>query len=334
MKHSFRAAALFTSLAIPATSFACASCGCTLSPDWDALTSSSGQGFRLDVRYDYLDQNQLRHGTHSISAADASQIVNDGEPQEVEQFTRNNYLTLGLDYSPRDLPDWGVHVQLPYVDRAHSTLGTASDGQTAGPDGGQYSSHTASIGDAQVIGRYTGLLSDRRLALQFGLKLPTGSYTKQGASTDPSNPGTVTIDPGLQPGTGSMDMIAGLAFTDRLNPVWDYLVQGQFQAALLTRAGYRPGNGANLNLGLRYAGFQSAQPQLQLNVRYVRPDSGELADKENTGGVLVYLSPGANIPLTPQASLYAYMQLPLYQNVKGVQLVPHYTASVGFRYAF
>lgn len=110
---------------------ACASCGCTLSSDWENLQFSYQPGIKLDLRYDYLDQNQLRSGTKPISPAAASQIVNSNGPQEVEKYTINNYLTLGVDYSSSR--DWGVNVQVPYIDRNHSTLGTASDGSTGGP---------------------------------------------------------------------------------------------------------------------------------------------------------------------------------------------------------
>ena len=123
-----------TTLLTPMVANACASCGCTLSSDWENMGISGTSGLMLDIRYDYLNQDQLRSGTNTISPAAASQIVNNGNPQEVEKYTRNNYLTLGIDY--RVNSDWGVNVQLPYIDRSHSTLGSASDGTTPGPGGG------------------------------------------------------------------------------------------------------------------------------------------------------------------------------------------------------
>ncbi len=83
---------------------ACASCGCTLSSDWENIQSPGSSitftpGLSLDLRYDYLDQDQLRRGTGTISPIDASKIKNDGQPQEVEKDTKNNYVTLGVDYS-------------------------------------------------------------------------------------------------------------------------------------------------------------------------------------------------------------------------------------------
>jgi hypothetical protein len=325
-------AALSVIALFPHAALACASCGCTLSSDWDNLGIGNASGFKLDIRYDYLNQNQLRSGNSTISPGAASRISNNGDPQEVEKYTRNNYLTLGLDYSIN--PDWGINLQLPYIMRSHSTLGTASDGVTPGDGGGQYDSRTSSIGDLKLIGRYQGFMPEHNFGVMFGLKLPTGSHTDTAMSSDPSAPGPVPIDRGLQPGTGTTDAILGVYYMDTLNQNWDYFVQGIVQKALNSSDRYRPGDGANLNLGLRYMGNAAFTPQIQLNVRRVLHDTGANADTVSTGGTLVYLSPGVSVPVSQQVSLYSFVQLPVYQKVNGVQLAPRYTATLGLRYSF
>ena len=101
------------------------------------------------------------------------------------------------------------------------------------------------------------------------------------------------------------------------------------ESALTSRDNYRPGDGLNLNLGFRYLAISSFIPQLQLNGRYSFHDTGVNADSINTGGTLLFLSPGVTAALIPQWSIFTFVQLPLYQNVIGVQLVPSYTISVG-----
>jgi len=325
-------AALSVIALFPHAALACASCGCTLSSDWDNLGIGNASGFKLDIRYDYLNQNQLRSGSGTISPGAASRISNNGDPQEVEKYTRNNYLTLGLDYSIN--PDWGINLQLPYIMRSHSTLGTASDGVTPGDGRGQYDSRTSSIGDLKLIGRYQGFMPEHNFGVMFGLKLPTGSHTDTAMSSDPSAPGPVPIDRGLQPGTGTTDAILGVYYMDTLSQNWDYFVQGIVQKALNSSGQYRPGEGANLNLGLRYMGNAAFTPQIQLNVRRVLHDTGADADTVSTGGTLAYLSPGISVPVSQQVSLYGFVQLPVYQKVNGVQLAPRYTATLGLRYAF
>ncbi len=317
---------------LPTVAMACASCGCTLSSDWESQGFFTSSGLKLDVRYDYLNQNQLRSGTGTISSSAASQVVNNGNPQEVEKYTRNNYLTLGIDYSAS--PNWGVNVQVPYIDRSHSTLGTGSDGTTPVNDGGQFDSHTSDFGDVKVIGRYKGFNSQHNFGVLLGAKLPTGSHTKTGTSTDLTAPGTISIDRGLQPGTGTTDLILGAYYVDVLNKNWDYFTQAIYQTALNSKDLYKPGDGVNLNVGLRYMGFSGFSPQIQLNARHVLHDEGANADTVSTGGTLVYLSPGIIAPVSRQISVYGFVQLPVYQNVNGVQLAPRYTASLGARYSF
>jgi hypothetical protein len=332
MRSSRQIIAALALTSVSTSLLACASCGCTLSSDWESQGFTSQPGLKLDIRYDYLDQNQLRQGSGKISAVSASQVVtSSGDPQEVERDTRNNYLTLGLDYTIN--ADWGVNVQLPYIDRRHSTLGVNSDGSA--PADGAYDSTTANIGDVKIIGRYQGFRAQHNLGVMFGLKLPTGSHSQTGISTDPANPGDAApIDPGLQPGTGTTDAVLGIYYFTALNKDWDYFAQASMQAALNSKDDYKPGTGYNLNLGMRYMGFERVMPQLQLNTRHVLHDTGANADQTSTGGTLVYLSPGLTVPISKQTSVYGFVQLPVYQYVRGVQLAPQYTVSLGARFAF
>ena len=98
--------------------------------------------------------------------------------------------------------------------------------------------------------------------------------------------------------------------------------------------GYKPGNGLNLNAGIRYNGLNDVKPVLQLNAKVVQHDTGANADTVSTGGTLVYLSPGAVVTVNERIAVYGFVQLPLYQNVRGVQLTPRYTASLGAKLTF
>ncbi|NVO00920.1 MAG: TonB-dependent receptor [Geobacteraceae bacterium] len=311
---------------------ACASCGCSLTTDWQNLEYTYKPGFKFDLRYDYLNQDQLRSGSSKISSAAASQVVNNGNPQEVEKFTRNNYVTLAVDYSKT--ADWGINVQTPYIIRSHSTLGTASDGFTPGADGGQYDSKTSALGDVKIIGRYQGFIRNQNLGLLLGMKLPTGSFNKTGNSTDSGAPGLVMIDRGLQPGTGTTDAIAGLYYNNAITPDWGYFATAMYQFALNSRNGYKPGNSINASAGIRYSGFDIIAPQLQFNLRELKHDRGNNADTVSTGGTLLYISPGIIAAVSDAVSLYGFVQLPLYQDVNGVQLAPRIISSVGLRYSF
>jgi hypothetical protein len=331
-KHTRFALALAAALPSSAV-FACASCGCSINSDWSAQGLSSTSGWSMDLRYDVLNQNKLRSGTHSISATDAASATNTatGDPAEVEQYTNNHYLTATVDYSNGNT--WGVSLSLPYINRAHSTLGVDSDGTTFDPANGAYTSSAAGLGDVRVIGRYFGFSERQNFGLQFGLKLPTGKKNQL------ANDGSGTaVDPGLQLGTGTTDLILGAYYFDRLSDDWGYFTQGNFQAALnhstMDAGSYKPGNNLNVSIGARYTGFRAFTPTVQLNARYAKRDSGDAADTFATGGKLVYLTLGAIVPATDKIAPYVNVQVPVYQNVNGIQLTPKYIASVGVRVAF
>ena len=318
---------------------ACASCGCSLNSDWGTLATAGEPSWSVDVRYDSLDQNQLRSGTGTISPTSAAQVTNPttGQPAEVERYTNNSYLTTTLDYNQGDT--WGVSLVLPYISRTHSTLGTGSDGVTVGSGNGGYDSGISGLGDIRVIARYYGFTENRNWGLQYGIKLPTG-YSGQLA-----NDGVTPVDPGLQLGTGTTDLILGAYYLGELSASFNYFVQAQYQYALsyayysagspgTTPGSYRPGDSLNFTAGVRYHGWDGVVPELQVNARQVATDTGTAADMYSTGGTLVYLTPGVNVPLDDNLTLRANVQLPVYQNLNGIQLAPTAIYSVGVHYRF
>jgi len=100
--------------------------------------------------------------------------------------------------------------------------------------------------------------------------------------------------------------------------------------------GFRPGNGANVTAGLRYTGALPGGivPQLQFNARIEGRESGVNADSANSGATLAYLSPGLGFRVAGHVDGFAFVQLPVYQRVNGLQLEPRWLGSAGFRYRF
>ncbi len=309
----FAVAFFSVSLLLSASATACSSCGCSLSSDWTAQGYSADSGLHLDVRYDYFNQDLMRSGTHKFnrSAMDPS--------KEIQQKTVNRNLTVAIDYSPNR--DWGVNVQLPYFDRFHTTI--------AGGDTDITTSHTRSIGDVRVVGRYQGFSEDRSSGVQFGLKLPSGEIHekfKAGPQT-----GTL-IDRGLQPGTGTTDLLIGAYRFGNLSRDWDYFGQALIQQPLNRKEDLRPSSGLNANLGVRYTSNINFTPHIQINARIEGREAGTNADIANSGATLIHLSPGATLRLTKQIEVYGFIQLPLYQRVNGFQIEPRNSISFGLHY--
>lgn len=294
---------------------AAASCGsafCTVNTQWDAqgLAAEAGR-FTLDLRYEYIRQDQLRRGSRNISPAEDT-----SDATELQTVNRN--LVTGLDYSFDN--HWGVAASLPMVKREHSHVADPAGAATF------ESWDFSRVGDARVLGRYqldSGVPTDR-YGLQFGLKLPTGSHSVANADGTPA-------ERALQPGTGSTDMLIGGYYSYR--PQYrDFggFAQVLYQRAVTTRDGFRPGDQWTLTAGLNAPLGDKATLLFQLNGLVKRRDTGVNAEPDLSGGRYLYASPGASYAVTRDAQIYGFVQLPLASNVNGIQLVARRSLVAGF----
>lgn len=309
-------AAAALAAALPAA-HACSSCGCTLSSDWASQGLSAATGLSIDLRHDYFNQDDLRSGTHRV---DRSRITFPAD-QEIQRNTANHATTLTLDYGIS--ADWAVALQVPYLLRTH---GTVAEGDTE-----LSTSRSSSLGDVRLLARYQGLSADRNWGLQLGIKLPTGR-TDVNFSTGPQ--AGEALDRGLQPGTGSTDLLLGAYRHGSLAHNIDYFGQALLQLPLNSKDHFKPGAGLNLSAGVRYVGGGPIVPQLQINVRSERREAGANADVDNAGSTLAYISPGLTATLSDQLKAYAFVQLPIYQRVNGLQIEPRRSVSLGLHYAY
>ena len=87
-------------------------------------------------------------------------------------------------------------------------------------------------------------------------------------------------------------------------------------------------------MGFRYTDLGNLVPQLQVNGRASANDAGANASPDDSGGKTLYLSPGATVAITEKIKAYAFIQLPIYQNLNGYQLAPKYIVSAGARFEF
>jgi hypothetical protein len=300
---------------------------------------SAATGWRVNLEYTYIDQDELRAGTRVTSAAAVVNLPSNPAlgGGEIEKDTINRYLTLGVTYRPSS--DWNLGLLVPYVSRDHTTYGVQPQPYTpseSAPD--QISgAQVANLGDVKLIASYQGLLPTRNLGLQLGVKLPTGQYGTAVAFYNGPNAGT-PLDASLQAGTGSTDLIVGAYYYQAVSQNFDAFIDGQLQSAVADKQDqpgndFRPGNTATLSFGLRYEADPKWIPQLQINVSRRSADQGALADTTDTAGTVAYLSPGLTAQITHKLHLYAVLQVPVYSNLDGYQLFPHWTATAGLSYA-
>jgi hypothetical protein len=171
-----------------------------------------------------------------------------------------------------------------------------------------------------------------QFAIYGGVKLPIGE-------TRVINSAGERVEPAATPGTGAWDGMIGAAYTQALTPdlAIDVSAQYTFRGE---KFAYRLGNrlDAGAALGWRIIGAAKTFPQVSLqaeaNVRSVSRSKAQGVDDENTGGTVLFLSPGARIRFTEHAALSVGVQLPILQDLNGDQLETafRFTSSVNISF--
>jgi hypothetical protein len=305
--------ALSLFLGIASSAQACSGCGCSLDTDETLLNRNKNAGFRIDERVDYTDQSRLWQGTRSAPPQDPAN-------GEVQKKTLTVFYTTTIDYTSEN--DWGVNLAIPFQYRDHTTYNQG----TFDPS----SSRWNTVSDVRLLGRYNGLTESKNYGVLFGMKLPTGSHKK---TFDSGTEGQV-VDPGLQPGTGTWDLLLGLTQGGQITESLSWFAQELWQKPLNQHADFRPGQTLSSGIGVSYALNEVFVPQFGFNLQNRGRETGAAADRANSGGATLSAVPGLFVNVREDTAIYGFVQIPVYQRVGGVQLVPDYSASVGVRFGF
>ncbi|MDD5366890.1 MAG: hypothetical protein PHR30_16255 [Gallionellaceae bacterium] len=304
--------------AIPQAQASCGSMACEMNPAWDIESLTHDQGLRIDLRYNYSRADILRAGSDKVAPPDPT-----GSGEEIEnKRTLNQSLTADLDYAINRA--WSVSVQVPVVSRDHAhTIDSL-------PPEVEQASYTE-LGDVRVAGKYRFMAGDHRWGggVRFGLKLPTGDTGQEMVPGEP-------MEAGLQPGTGSTDLILGGHLHGAIaDSKWGGFAQVQVQTPLAHRSGFEPGHSYGVDLGVYYPFGESVTGLLQVNYLYRARDSGALADPDgHSGGSATYFTPGLSVLVGANMHAYGSVQIPIRQKVNGEQLTAPWSLTLGLGYDF
>jgi Putative MetA-pathway of phenol degradation len=313
---------VFCAIALAGSRAAVAACGsafCMVNTNWNIQGVWAEPGTRLDLRFEYIDQDQPRAGSDRVAVGEIPR-----HHDEVSTLNRNWIATLDHMFSSA----WGVSVSLPVAGRDHTHIHNHAGEQEL------EKWDFTRIGDVRVLGRHQfSAGSDYPLAahawgISFGLKLPTGKF-------DVTNSAGEEAERTLQPGTGTTDALLGAYYHHTFpGAAVSWFVQGLLQRAINSRDDYRPGQQVSLDLGLRYDAGPRIGLMLQLNALARDRDRGAQAEPEDSGGKFVTLSPGIAVAFTGDFQVYGFLQKPVYQYVNGVQLTSDWSAVLGMSYRF
>ena len=261
------------------------------------------------TEYAFSSQSHNWHNLGSSAAAN-----ND------DKLIQTSWMIAGLQYFFNE--NWGFEFQVPTASRLFGRNATKDDATTSFNNSNWYT-----LGDMRLTGYYTGLFKDMNTGLQFGLKLPTGTWNQAG------------IDRDTQIGTGSTDLLLGFythpPFVSGSKLNW--FAQSMFDLPMVTQAGYRPGVEIDSALGVyldgSHLGKVQIQPIGQVLVSNRASDQGANANLQNSGYQRILLSPGFQIDIHP-IRIYADAELPVIQSIVGQQLVSQCLVKVNLSYMF
>lgn len=267
--------------------------------------------------------------------------------------------TLVLAYGLSD--DLTLALRLPHVQRFNAREAEHHDAPDAGDHGdhhGEHEEHDApedehhggeildlgdpdGRGDATLFGEYRFFQSaDQRshLALLAGIKAPTGETGRRG--------GGARLETELQPGSGSWDSLLGLAATHLQGPLsWDASLLYSFVNPGAQSTDLGDVFGYNLAASYRLGGNRPPSPydlQQAHNWDLVMELNGEWRDREeihgaeqaDTGGNVVYLSPGVRYLNAAGWNLALSLGVPVVKALHGTQVEPDYRVISSFHVAF
>ena len=179
------------------------------------------------------------------------------------------------------------------------------------------------VGARQALVRRPG----RVLVVSLGVELPTGSNERIDSFD------ATLLDPTLQPGTGSGDVITALQWSTLGPGRTEVAVSGTLQLNTVNDYRYRFGTQviAALTVGRPLGRFT---PSLQ--VKLVTQDRARLEDEDvpSTGGTSVYLNTGVRFRSADGFGVYGHLLVPAYRQVNDAQLAARFSLLFGVSKAF
>ncbi|MEX2472659.1 MAG: transporter, partial [Gemmatimonadota bacterium] len=269
---------------------------------------------------------------HFVTALGRGGLVRDGETivdpmeRDISGLAVVNGVVLG-GFTPL----WTFRVIVPWV---RKTMDFTA------PGGRRASFETSGVGDAFIQSKWIFYRKDRpgattRLGIQGRLKIPFGK-------TDARLPSGDVAPRPLQVGTGSWDFEPTVLFTATTPGRWG--LHGQAGGRFNGRdEGFEAGDVFLYNLALgfrllpgvyRSMSDQTLVTYLELNGEVAGRD--EVGDGENpdSGGHVLFLSPGLQWVVTPWLLFEASVQVPVVQELNGAQLEHETRFQLGTRYRF
>ncbi len=279
-------------LARGAPARACSVCGC--GDPLVAAAEGHGRGgdLRLAVEAEYLDQK----------------AGSDGRPDGTDVLHQYTLRLTGV-YSPA--APLNLVVTVPFLRKRMATEGIGGTAPV---------SDVTTLGDVELGARYflvdlvnVGARRRQGLAVSLGTSLPTG----QNGATDANGQ---RIDQHGQAGTGAFGPYAGLAYRLQQDP-WSFLASASARVRTESSYGYRFGSALLWTVQGQWSPLSWLALGTGVDGRNAGRDRQDGAPVENTGGLVLAVTPSVYLQVHRALWLDARVQVPVYTSLVGRQSV-------------
>jgi hypothetical protein len=168
-----------------------------------------------------------------------------------------------------------------------------------------------------------------------GIKLPFGDDDEVGEDGTRNEP----LEPSLQPGSGAFDAILGVAYSRWLSE--NVTLDTSLQYTRRTEEDdFKIGDLLLFGAAVAYRFTENVQtfPQvsvfLETNVRFLFRNREGAHEVENSGGTVLFVSPGIRVGLSDRAALTVSPQMPVVQDLNDEQQETLFKVAMALTFAF
>jgi hypothetical protein len=298
------------------------------------LSTASGEVMRpgavsLDFRIDYtqfehLSPTDIERRTNKVGGAD-HQHFDAARSAALETFTLSFGATENLQLSFSFGYYYGNDVREGHL-HGNGTYGFHEFGDIKG------------MTDHWITAKYRiarGEEGEGSLAVLTGIKLPFGDSDEVSQTSDGNEP----LEASLQPGSGAVDFMLGFAYSRYLtaNMTLDTSIQYTYRTETND---FKIGDMIMFGVATAYRFTESVlvfpQPSLflELNVRHLFRNVEAEEKIVNSGGTVLFLSPGFRVAFSDRVAFSLAIQIPVYQGLNDEQQEALFKVSTGFTFTF
>ncbi len=310
----------------------CGSSNCSLIRGSQSGLANEGR-FVIDLSYRYIRQTDKKKGSSDFDGnVDVAKVefekgaIEPAHHREVR--TINELAQLDISYGVTER--FTISVNIPFLnDRKHEHIDGCDGLGTCDPNDFTNEDGTSGFGDITVMAKYAVLHTTKHMLITgAGVKFATGEFKLLNSEGEIN-------EPTIMPGTGATDPVIMALYNYSIIPnQLSLFVGASHRFTMENSLDYEFGDRTLIDAGVSYRLNQKINLVTQFNSRISRRDEFLGMEVPNTGVTFVNVTPGVVLTASENVALYTHVQIPIYQRVNDVNLVPNFGLMAGISYGF